>query len=84
MAVKFHSSQCRALAQKISEYLDGEVDLQTRRLIQRHLKDCLQCRTCLAMLQRSRELLRLLTQEQVPKTLRKKLEKLTASGRMTC
>jgi anti-sigma factor RsiW len=45
--------QCRALFEKLSEYIDQELDQDTCKLIEKHLKNCQPCQACLATLQQT-------------------------------
>lgn len=50
--------KCIDLFARMSEYLDQELDEQTRRSIREHLSDCPACKTCLATLKRTVDLYR--------------------------
>jgi anti-sigma factor RsiW len=45
--------QCRAFFEKLSEYIDHELDQDTCRLIEKHLRHCQPCQACLATLQQT-------------------------------
>jgi anti-sigma factor RsiW len=45
--------QCRAFFEKLSEYIDDELDQDTCEKIEKHLQDCQPCQACLATLQQT-------------------------------
>jgi anti-sigma factor RsiW len=45
--------QCRAFFEKLSEYIDHELDQETCKLIEKHLQHCQPCQACLATLQQT-------------------------------
>ena len=42
--------QCRAFFEKLSDYIDHELDQDTCKLIEKHLRHCQPCQACLATL----------------------------------
>lgn len=65
---------CRLYAERISEFLDNELDLDTARSIQEHLQSCEHCRHCIQSLQKTIELLQKSPQEPVPEEVRQRLQ----------
>jgi anti-sigma factor RsiW len=77
MSEDSHTPQrCRALFEKMSQYLDNELDKDTRNAIEEHLKQCPPCRACLATLSRTVSLLKNLDNAPVPEKLTQRLQKL--------
>lgn len=58
---------------KISEYLDGELDQGTTEEIERHLEECPECRDCVETLRKTVELLRRSPNEPVPDDVRSRI-----------
>jgi anti-sigma factor RsiW len=48
-----HDEGCIELFNRLSEFIDGELDPPHRELIERHLADCKACRICLSTLERT-------------------------------
>jgi anti-sigma factor RsiW len=55
---KHNPKQCMALFARLSEYLNNELDPESRQSIDEHLKDCRPCQVCLSTLHRTVELCR--------------------------
>jgi anti-sigma factor RsiW len=45
--------QCRAFFEKLSEYIDDELDQETCEKIEKHLRDCQPCHACLSTLRQT-------------------------------
>lgn len=45
--------QCRSFFEKLSEYIDHELDQDTCKLIEKHLRNCQPCQACLATLKQT-------------------------------
>jgi anti-sigma factor RsiW len=45
--------QCRSFFEKLSEYIDHELDPATCEVIEKHLQDCQPCQACLATLKQT-------------------------------
>jgi anti-sigma factor RsiW len=48
--------ECRTYFALLSDYIDGELDPESRRALEAHLKTCRDCSECLLSLKRSIEL----------------------------
>ena len=48
-----HSEGCRELVERLSEYLDGELDVELCSSVEGHLDDCPPCRAFLKSLRRT-------------------------------
>lgn len=46
-------AECRKLLEKLSEYIDGELDLETCSAIEAHSEDCEPCRAFIESLRRT-------------------------------
>ena len=64
---------CKKYFERISEYLDGELDGSLCEKIDRHLRDCPECRDCLDSLKETIGLCKNMPHEQVPPEVRKRL-----------
>jgi RNA polymerase sigma-70 factor (ECF subfamily) len=64
---------CKKYFEKISEYLDGEVDGSLCEKIERHLQDCQECQDCFESLKKTVGLCKKIPPEQVPPEIRKRL-----------
>jgi anti-sigma factor RsiW len=67
-------SQCLALFEKLSEYIDRELDPPTCRDIEAHIQDCKPCQVCLGTLKQTIELCKHLEHRKVPETFHQKLK----------
>ena len=65
---------CLALFERLSEYIDKEVDTPTGKDIEAHIKACKPCQVCLETLKQTVDLCRNLERSQVPETLSLKLK----------
>ncbi|MGD8989873.1 MAG: zf-HC2 domain-containing protein [Desulfobacterales bacterium] len=64
---------CLELFEKLSEYLDNELDEVTCRDIEKHVKECVPCFVCLQTLQRTIDLCKQTENRSVPEDFSKKL-----------
>jgi anti-sigma factor RsiW len=64
-----HDKDCLAMFEKLSEYLDRELDELTCRDIERHLAACVPCKVCLQTLKRTVALCRNVEADPVPAAL---------------
>jgi anti-sigma factor RsiW len=51
-------AHCAKLLARLSDYLNNELDADTRQIIEKHLRDCRPCQVCLSTLRRTVELCR--------------------------
>jgi anti-sigma factor RsiW len=64
---------CLGLFEKLSEYLDNELDEVTCQEIENHIKECVPCFVCLQTLKRTVDLCKQAGNRTVPKDFSKKL-----------
>jgi len=70
-----HSHEnCLALFERLSEYIDRELDAPTCKDIEAHIKACKPCQVCLDTLKQTVALCRNLERRQVPETFSLKLK----------
>lgn len=69
-------SDCIAMFEKLSEYIDGELDAATCRKIEKHLEDCIPCRICLLTLKKTVRLCKEMTPNPVPEDLSQRLREM--------
>jgi anti-sigma factor RsiW len=67
---------CLEMFEKLSEYIDGELDHATCEKIQKHAKDCVACFSCLETLKRTVALCKNVTEKPVPLELSRKLQEI--------
>jgi anti-sigma factor RsiW len=65
--------KCRFMFEKLSEYIDNELDALTCRDIERHAQDCIACQVCLGTLKKTIELCKKMETEPVPEIFSEKL-----------
>lgn len=65
---------CAALFDKLSEYIDRELDPATCRAIESHIDACKPCQVCLNTLKQTVALCNNLRSRQVPEALSRKLK----------
>ena len=70
------SKQCRNLFAKMSEYLDNELDGETRRSVEEHLRNCQPCQVCLTTLKRTVAFLRATQPASLPDGFAQRLQKM--------
>lgn len=61
-----HPHHCLAQFEKLSEYLDRELDELTCQDIERHAKECIACRVCLETLKQTVNLCHSINQDEKP------------------
>lgn len=64
---------CKRCFQKISDFLDGELDAGTRSEIRRHLLECPECQACFESLKRTVDICKRLPEEKIPEEIRNRL-----------
>ena len=70
-----HDPHCLALFEKLSQYLDDELDRSASREIERHMGDCQACRNCLETLRRTTQLCRQVAEHEVPENFSRRLHR---------
>jgi anti-sigma factor RsiW len=74
-----HPENCIAVFEKLSEYLDRELDRAGLREMENHLRDCAPCQVCLETLRRTVTLCGTLEAEPVPESFSRRLREMIAS-----
>ena len=69
-------TQCLEMFEKLSEYLDRELDELTCKEIERHVTECVPCKVCLETLKRTVALCRNVEADPVPTALSGRLKDL--------
>lgn len=64
---------CKQLFEKMSEYLDGELDTDLISFAERHVEDCTECEENLKIMKKSLQLIRSRTSEKIPDEIRNQL-----------
>jgi anti-sigma factor RsiW len=64
---------CRQLFEKLSEYIDEELDEMTCKEFEMHLRECIKCSVCHETLKRTVDLCRNMHSHPVPSTLSDKI-----------
>ncbi len=72
-------AECRKLLEQLSEYIDGELDLETCSAIEEHSRDCEPCQAFIESLRRTVTFIQALPRPSIPEELKKEL--LAAYGR---
>jgi anti-sigma factor RsiW len=67
---------CVAMFEKLSEYIDGELDELTRRQLETHVGGCVACKYCLATLKKTIKLCKQLADDPVPEAFHLKLKEM--------
>jgi anti-sigma factor RsiW len=70
-----HDPHCLALFEKLSQYLDDELDRAACREIERHMHDCQACRNCLETLRRTTQICRQFDEREVPEAFSRHLRR---------
>lgn len=65
--------ECRKHADRISEFLNGELDEAAREEIEQHLCDCPECRKCVASLRKTVDVLKRSPRETVPADTKRRI-----------
>jgi len=63
-----------ALFERLSEYIDKELDARTCKQIEAHIQDCKPCQACLNTLKQTVKLCKNLETHQVPEALTRRLK----------
>jgi len=67
---------CVAMFEKLSEYIDDELDDLTRAQLETHIDGCVSCKYCLATLKKTIKLCRQLAVNPVPESFHLKLKEM--------
>ena len=70
---------CLEMFEKLSEYIDGELDHATCAEIQKHAEDCVACFSCLETLKRTVALCKNVKDQPIPSHLSEKLKEIIAN-----
>jgi len=70
---------CLELFERLSEYLDNELDEITCQEIEQHIKECVPCFVCLQTLKRTVDLCKQTVDKPVPEVFSQKLSELIES-----
>ncbi len=65
---------CLAMFEKLSEYIDGELDHATCEKIKKHAEECVACFSCLETLKRTVALCKNVAEKPIPLELSRKLQ----------
>ncbi len=86
MSDQHDPGHCLSMFEKLSEYIDNELDEITCRDIERHVEECVPCKICLETLKRTVNLCQKVDSLPVPESVSLKLKELIQSmseGRST-
>ncbi len=72
-------NHCLSMFEKLSEYIDNELDVVTCRDIERHVAECIPCKICLETLKRTVKLCKKVDSIPVPESVSVKLKELIQS-----
>jgi len=67
---------CLAMFEKLSEYIDGELDNATCAEIEKHAKNCVACFSCMETLKRTVALCKKVEDQPIPREFSKKLKEI--------
>lgn len=67
---------CLEMWEKLSEYIDGELDHATCEKIQKHAENCVACFSCLETLKRTVALCKNVAEKPIPLELSQKLKEI--------
>jgi len=81
MTTHHNDENCLAIFEKLSEYIDQELDTMACAEIQQHLDDCQCCHVCLETLKRTVALCREVKPDPVPEALSSRLRELIRNMR---
>jgi anti-sigma factor RsiW len=65
-----------AMFEKLSEYIDGELDELTHGQLESHIDGCVSCKYCLATLKKTIKLCKQLADDPVPEAFHLKLKEM--------
>ncbi|MBW1800386.1 MAG: zf-HC2 domain-containing protein [Deltaproteobacteria bacterium] len=64
---------CKKYFERISEYLDGELDASICEKINQHLQECPECRNCLESLKKTVDICKKLPPETIPEDVQARI-----------
>ena len=67
---------CLEMFEKLSEYIDGELDHATCAEIQKHAQDCVACFACLETLKKTVAICKNVTDQPIPQNLSEKIKEI--------
>jgi len=67
---------CLEMFEKLSEYIDGELDHATCDEIEKHAKNCVACFSCMETLKRTVALCKKVEDQPIPREFSKKLKEI--------
>lgn len=67
---------CREMFEKLSEYIDGELDHATCAEIEKHANDCVACFACMETLKRTVALCKNVKEQPIPQEFSNKLKEI--------
>ena len=77
MADEEHDHQhCLEMFEKLSEYIDGELDEVTCEELEKHVEECVPCKVCLVTLKKTVNICKEMESNPVPDTLSQRLKEL--------
>jgi len=65
--------ECKKDFERLSEYLDGELDDDACREIERHFRHCPECRVCVDTMKKTIQLCQAVATEEIPSDARERL-----------
>jgi len=74
-----HDPRCLALFEKLSPYIDDELERSACREIERHMDSCQACRNCLETLRRTTQICRQVVGQEVPEAFSRRLRRALSS-----
>ena len=72
-------TKCRELFEKLSEYIDQELELSTCQEIEKHLKQCAPCNVCLETLKSTIRICKRVEDQPVPTAFSRQLKEMIQS-----
>jgi anti-sigma factor RsiW len=68
------SDHCQELADKLSGYIDGEIDGEELDTMIKHLEECQCCQKCLETLQATRNMISKMERPEIPPDMKERLK----------
>jgi anti-sigma factor (TIGR02949 family) len=73
MSISDMELNCHEIVELLSDYIDGDMDVETRAHMEQHLEDCVPCHKFLDDLKQSIDMVRQLRCEELPAEVRQRL-----------